>query len=89
MKLRAKPGCEDALCAGARTLVAATRAEPGAVEYGAYVSTSDPAVVWFFEVWRDEATRKAHVETPHLREFFELSKGLLAARPEIDEVTGL
>ena len=86
VKLRAKPGCEGALCDGAQMLVTATREEPGALEYGAFRSQQDPAVLWFFEVWRDKDANQAHVQTPHLREFFELSKGLLAGRPEIDEV---
>ena len=87
--IRAKPGCEAELRAGVRTLVAATREEPGCVEYGAYVSEGDPAAVRFFEVWRDEAARDAHVLTPHFQTFFALSKGLLGRRPEIDEVAAL
>lgn len=87
--LRAKPGCEEQLCAGVRTLVAATRQEPGNVRYDAYVSTADPAVVHFLEVWRDRAAQETHLQTPHYREFFELSKGLLGRRPDIDEATPL
>lgn len=86
VKITAKPGCEDALHAGVRALVAGTRGEPGSVTYAAYASTNDPAVVRFFEVWQDEAARDAHREMPHFLEFFELSKGLLGARPEIEEV---
>lgn len=89
VKITAKPGCETALHEGVRKLVAATQTEPGSIVYEAYASANEPAVVRFFEVWQDAAARDAHRTLPHFLEFFELSRGLLGAPPEIDEVRAL
>ena len=86
VKIRAKPDCIEQLHAGIRDLVVGTLEEPGNVTYEPCVSDADPAVVRFFEVWQDEAAVEAHRATPHMRTFFDLSKSLLAERPEIDNV---
>ncbi len=89
VKIKAKPGAEAALQDGVSALVAATQDEPGSVTYQAFRSGADPAVIRFYEVWQDAAARDAHQRFPHFLEFFELSKGLLGERPEIDEVEAL
>jgi len=89
VKIRAKPGCEEELQAGVRTLVAATQQEPGAVSYHAFVSQQDPAVIRFHEVWKDAAARDFHREAPHLKSFYELAARTLAQRAEIEDVIPL
>lgn len=55
--------------AAAAKVMAATRAEPGNVEYAFSIDMADPSIVRVFEVWDDQAALDAHFELPHVAEF--------------------
>jgi quinol monooxygenase YgiN len=79
-KMTAKEGQRDQLVEGLRKLVAATESEPGTLVYSLNVSTKEPDVVWFYELYADQDAAKAHGEAvraaPSLAEF-------MAGRPEL------
>lgn len=52
-----------------KTLIAASRAEAGCLEYSAHVSPDDPRLVLFYERWSDQAAFEAHIATAHFERF--------------------
>lgn len=56
------------------SLTAPTRAEPGAIQYDLYQSTTRPADFMRFEVWRSPEALELHKAAPHLRASFERRK---------------
>jgi quinol monooxygenase YgiN len=59
-KLIAKEGKRDELVSHLQKLVAATEAEPGTLIYALNVSTTEPEVVWFYELYTDQDALVAH-----------------------------
>ncbi|MEO1657168.1 MAG: putative quinol monooxygenase [Pseudomonadota bacterium] len=47
-------------------MIEASRAEDGCVDYAYAQDLLDPHLMRVTELWRDRATFKAHLETPHL-----------------------
>ena len=72
--IRGAPGHEAELQQELLALTAPTRAEPGALRYDLYQSTTQPNEFMRFEEWRDPAALEAHKQTPHLRASFEKRK---------------
>jgi quinol monooxygenase YgiN/quercetin dioxygenase-like cupin family protein len=68
--IRGLPGREEELQRELLALTAPTRAEPGALRYDLYQSTSQPSQFMRFEEWRDLAALEAHKQTPHLKASF-------------------
>lgn len=54
----------------------ATLAEPGCIEYQAYVSRSEPGTFFMFEKWRDQAALDSHFASPHMARFGQALGGL-------------
>jgi quinol monooxygenase YgiN len=52
-----------------RQLTAASRQEPGCVNYVAHVVEDDPATVVIYEQYKDAAALDHHRNTPHFHEF--------------------
>lgn len=69
--IRGVPGHEDELRQELLALTTPTRAEPGALRYDLYQSSSKPNEFMRFEEWQDLAALEAHKQTPHLRASFE------------------
>jgi quinol monooxygenase YgiN len=67
--LRAKAGEEERVAEGLRINEAASRQEPGVLEWIAYRSTSDPRAFVLYEVYRTEADFAAHRETAHFARY--------------------
>ena len=44
--------------------------EPGCLRFDVLNDLEDPNKFYFYEVYKDEAARLAHRETPHFKEFF-------------------
>ena len=63
----ARPGAGDRLAAVLAKHVAATRTEPGCVEFVAYRSSEDADRFLLYEQYVDEASLDAHRVTPHFR----------------------
>ena len=51
------------------TMEAASRAEPGCIDYTFSVELNDSGVVRITEKWQTLEDLKAHFETPHMAEF--------------------
>lgn len=50
-------------------VMAATRQEPGCVDYAAHTSATDPKRVVFYERWQDQAALDSHNASAHLAAF--------------------
>jgi quinol monooxygenase YgiN len=77
--LAAKPGQADALRAILLDLVAATRAEPGALVYLLHEDQAVPGSFYFFETYKNQAAADAHTKTPHLAAALAKAEPLLAS----------
>ncbi len=78
-----KPGEDDAFIAAARTCVAASRAEPGVLEYDLWRETEGDRRFVFNELYADDAAVQQHMASDHFKAFGLAARGLAAARPEI------
>lgn len=67
--IRALAGAEENVAEGLRINEAASRNEPGVIEWIAYQSTADPRDFLLYEVYRAEADFAAHRETPHFARY--------------------
>ena len=52
-----------------RTMVEASRAEPGCIAYAYAQDVLDPETIHVVEKWRDRDALKAHFATPHMAEW--------------------
>ena len=52
-----------------RTMVEASRAEPGCIAYGYAQDVLDPETIHVVEKWRDREALKAHFTAPHMAEW--------------------
>lgn len=59
----------DTALAAIRTNVAATRAEPGNVDYRFSTDLDEPGRLNVVEQWEDEAALDAHMASAHMAEF--------------------
>lgn len=50
--------------------------EPGCLRFDVLQDTEDPNKFFYYEVYRDEAARMAHRETPHYKHYAEKSPEL-------------
>jgi quinol monooxygenase YgiN len=48
------------------TMMAASRAEDGCVEYGYAEDVAEPGLIHVFEIWRDQAALDTHFASPHM-----------------------
>ena len=62
---------DDARQAGS-VMAAASRAEPGCVDYRFAIDIDDPLVVQVFEQWASADALDAHFATPHFQAFSEV-----------------
>jgi quinol monooxygenase YgiN len=68
-RYRAKPGAGDGVAEALARHVAATRAEPGCVQFDACRSKDDPDEFVLYEKYVDDAAFESHRESPHFMEF--------------------
>ena len=87
--ITAKPGKRAELLAIARANLAAVRAEAGCIEYGLVVDVDGfgpnqapmgPDTFAFVEKWKDEEALRLHFTLPHMTDYREKSKDLIADR---------
>ena len=64
--LHARPGMEQALEARMRTMIAATRQEPGCIRYDLQRSELDSASYVMIEYWADAQALQLHFDSPHM-----------------------
>ena len=77
-KLSIKADKVDEFAAAAKTIIAASRAEPGCISYTLYQDPYDKTAFFFFEEWKDQAAIDSHFATPHFKAFGEKMKNLAA-----------
>lgn len=53
--------------------------EPGCYQFDVSQDESDPNVLYLYEVYADKAAFEAHLETPHLKRWLQVSKDWHAA----------
>jgi quinol monooxygenase YgiN len=82
-RLTAKEGKRDPLVEALKELVAATEAEPGTQIYAMSVSTTEPEVVWFYELYTDQAGLAAHGGSDAMKAVGAKLAGLVAGAPEL------
>ena len=83
VKLPAADGKRDELVAAVSKLVAATEDEPGTVQYLAHTEDADPSVVWFYELYADQAALDAHSGSSAMADAMGSFAGLLGGAPEM------
>lgn len=64
-------------------VMAATRQEPGCVDYAAHVHAEDARRVVFYERWQNQAAFDAHCASAHLAAFRAVVGPRLAGAPEL------
>jgi quinol monooxygenase YgiN len=82
-RARLRAGSAGRLLQGVNAFVAATRAEPGCVDYDLYVSATAYEEIATVERWRSPAAVEAHLSAPHTLEFLALVAECVVAPPEI------
>jgi quinol monooxygenase YgiN len=87
--ITAKPGKREEILAEVRAVTPAVRAEKGCVEYQAVIDVADfggfqtkfgddsYAVI---ETWADADALRAHAVAPHMKEYGQKTKDLIASR---------
>jgi quinol monooxygenase YgiN len=88
--IRLDPAKRPALEAAFDRMRVATLAEPGCLEYQAYLDRTDPGTVLIFEKWESEPALRAHFATPHLAAFGAAlaAAGIIANTVQRYEVSG-
>jgi len=74
--VRATPADIEALRGPAAAMIAATRAEPGCLDYAFAIDLIDPGLLRIIEKWSDDAALAAHFQTPHMAAFNAALAGL-------------
>ena len=64
-----KAGQRDAALRVARTMAAATAAEPGCLRYRFYADLDDPHTFFLYEEWESDEALAQHFLTEHMRAF--------------------
>ena len=77
-KVKAKEGMEEQLKQLALSMVEPTRAEAGCIKYDLHQNTEDAGSFMFYETWAGKEALEEHITTPHLQNFLEKTKDILA-----------
>jgi quinol monooxygenase YgiN len=65
---------------------ASVRVEPGVLAIYAVAEKNDPTRLRFFEMYADEMAYQAHIQSPHFRKYFEVTKTMITSRKLIETV---
>lgn len=68
-KATAKDDMVEDIVNNAKTLIEATSAEEGCIDYNLYNSTEEDNILVFVEKWESEESLKSHMNQPHFIEF--------------------
>ncbi|WP_234367863.1 putative quinol monooxygenase [Parabacteroides pacaensis] len=80
-----KEGQEAAFIDVAKTLVEATRKEPGNISYNLYQSPLDPKSFIFYEEYKDDDAFNFHANSDHFKAFADTIPNMLAAELNIEQ----
>jgi quinol monooxygenase YgiN len=78
--LKARPGDHPELMEAAKTMITATRTEPGCILYDLNTSITDPQSMIFVEAWESREALTAHFEMPHMAVWRAASDGYFVGR---------
>ena len=82
-RITARKGQEKKVRNALRALIAPTRREKGCVDYELHAAHDNPRAFLFYENWHSKPHLDKHLRQPHLVEFDQAVKGLLASPVEI------
>lgn len=85
--VRASPADVEAVKAPLRIMVAATRAEPGCLQYALSEDLLEPGLLRIIEKWTDDAALTAHLQAPHVAAFSAAVAGLARLGAEVKAYT--
>ena len=77
VKLTAAEGKVDEALAVLGKLVDATESEPGTLQYVLHTDAAEPNVIWFYELYADQAGFEAHAGSATMAEVMGSLGGLL------------
>ena len=77
VKLTAAEGKRDEALATLGKLVVAADGEPGTLHYALHTEAAEPNVIWFYELYADQAAFEAHAGSPTMAEVMGSLGGLL------------
>ncbi len=60
-----------------------SRSEPGCISHNIHIDIEDPARLFFYEQWEDEAAVAVHFGVPESQDLVERLTALVGARPEM------
>lgn len=75
--IRLREDADDSIIAALVTMIEASRAEDGCLDYSFARDLCDPKVLVLFERWRDEGALAEHGRSAHMAEF----QKVMAANP--------
>jgi len=87
VKLTAAEGKRDEALSALGRLVAATEDEPGTVHYTMHTEADDPNVIWFYELYADQAAFEAHIGSTTMAEVMGSLGGLLDGPADMRQLT--
>jgi quinol monooxygenase YgiN len=77
VKLTAAEGKREEALATLGKLVDATEDEPGTLQYVLHTDTTEPNVIWFYELYADQAGFEAHATSTAMAEVMGSLGGML------------
>ncbi len=83
-RLKVKADKIEELKAAALSIVAASRAEEGNVNYDIHQSIEDKTLFFWHETWASKAAIDEHFETPFFQKFFGIVGEITAVPPQIN-----
>lgn len=87
VKLTAQAGKRDELVSALKPLVDGVADEPGTLAYALHTSNSEDDVVWFYELYSDQAALDTHSSSDTMKAAMPALAGLLGGRPEMHYCT--
>jgi quinol monooxygenase YgiN len=82
-KLTCQAGMADDVAAGLAPMLAHVESEPGTLRYILHRDSGNADVLWFYELYADQAGFDAHGSSSAMKELGHALAGKLAGRPEL------
>lgn len=76
ISFKIKPEHIDGFTKAINKCAAETVKEPGCLDYTIYQSPNDKSLFLLTEAWSDKPSHRAHMETAHIKTYFEEIKGM-------------
>jgi quinol monooxygenase YgiN len=86
-KLTAVDGRRDELVAALEKIFDTVEGEAGTLVYALHTDAADANVVWFYELYADQAALEAHSTSEGMSQMISALPGLVAGAPEMHSLT--